>query len=269
MHILRNNMKSIAEFLIFLCLISANVAETVRLGVPITKPTVFSFKEDIIDVDLGNQDYHVKLRGKSLLIFAKKKDSQPTTLFVRYGKDKTTYVAEIFPDDKAPLHRIIQTSGTVQHFREYSSQTSDNQLPNNVSVFAPNEKQQYAWFAVNEGGVIVMVSNIMHRGDQTYFRIYIENKTTVNLKLSQHIFEYITVLKKWIFFTNKQRNRVIPILTPAKLELAPMQFDYFDFSIPTYTSNGGLDIFLAESEDGVRKYEINIPSKILLQAPRK
>jgi len=74
----KSNMKKLIivvllfYLLLFACFASASKAETAQIGVPISKPTIFSFEEEIIDIDLGNQNYHVKLRGKSLLIFAKK-----------------------------------------------------------------------------------------------------------------------------------------------------------------------------------------------------
>ena len=96
-----------------------------------------------------------------------------------------------------------------------------------------------------------------------------KNATTVTLKLSHCAFEYITNIQKWWLFTTKQKNLVTPTIQRPTVEVGPLQFCYFDFSIPTYTTNGGLDITLAESENGARKYTINIPSKILLQAHRK
>jgi hypothetical protein len=264
-------MKKILIALLILSywLIGPDTYATDRLGILVSKKCVLTFDSDIVDVDIDVDDYFFKLKGKNLLIRAKTQQARAATLFARYGKEKTTYVAEIFPDDKAPLHRIIQPQDTIESHREYSKKANDNELISTTGVFAPNEKQQYAWFAVEAGGVTVMVTNIAHKGKNTYLRIYINNKTTVNLKLSQHNFEYVTVLRKFLFFKSEQRNRVMPLLTPVSIELGPMQFDYFDFSIPTYTSNGGLDIFLGESENGIRKYTINIPTKILLQAPRK
>ena len=267
-------MRKTFLLLAFCCWIkTSSIYATEKLGILISKKSVLSFESDIVDVDIDVNDninhYFFKIKGKNLLLRAKSSKAPAATLFVRYGKDKHSYVAEIFPDDKAPLHRIIQTSDVIKLLEKPLKQTRTKQPISNGSVFAPNEKQQYTWFAVDEGGVTVMVSNIMHGGKSTYLRIYINNKTTVNLKLSHCNFEYITLLKKFFFFTSEQRNRVTPLLAPINLELAPMSFDYFDFSIPTYASDGGLEILLGESENGIRKYKINIPSKVLLQAPRK
>jgi hypothetical protein len=240
---------------------------TDRIGILISKKSVLSFDQDITDVDIDTNDYIFKVKGQNLLIRAKQENAPTATLLIRYGYDKTmTYVAEIFPDDKAPVHIIIPRQSSLS---KGTSPLVEEEAAGNGGVFADNQKQQYTWFAVQEEGVTFMVSNIMHKDENTYIRIFIDNKTNVNLKLSYHAFEYITKLRKWLFFTNKQRNRVNPILVPINLEVAPMQFKNFDFIIPTYTSNGGLDVSLGESEQGIRKYTINIPSKVLLQAPRK
>lgn len=266
-------MKRSAIFLLVIgCFLTSISHATDSIGILINKKSILSFSEDIIDVDIDSEDYFFKIKGKNLLIRAKKTQASHATLFVRYGKDKTNYVAEIFADEKAPIHRVIDQQEGIEVHRDVMEPAKRNYKTHTVassSFFAPNQKQQYSWFAVDEGGVIVMISNIMHSGKNTYIRVYIENNTTVNLQLSQQTFEYITTLKKWLFFSSEQKNRVNPIVYPSTIDLGPMQFDYFEFAIPTYTSNGGLDIFLGESEHGIRKFKINIPTKILLQAPRR
>lgn len=253
-----------------------HVPETDKLGIRVNQSSILVFPDEIqsVHIDANSKkevDYYTKIEGLSLIIRAKRPDAQPATLSVQYGKNKpyTVYGADIFPDEKAPTRWNIQPTGSAQFITLNPIQKNEQVLTSHTSVFDANEKQQYGWFAIDEGGITVMVTNIAHNGNDTHLRIYIDNRTTVNLKLTQGSFEYVTKLRKWLFFTTEQKNRVTPLLAPQNLEVAPGQFGYFDFSIPTYTSNGGLDVFLGESENGIRKYKINIPTKILLQAPRR
>ncbi|WP_044282814.1 hypothetical protein [Candidatus Amoebophilus asiaticus] len=259
-------MKKITILLLLACLASASRAETAQIGVPITKPTVFSFEEEIIDIDLGNQDYHVKLRGKSLLIFAKKQDSRPTTLFVLYGKNKETYVAEIYPDDQAPLQRFIKA-------QVHETPTTPTQQPVIKSVlknvFFASEKQEYFSYGTREEGIKAILVNVSHHQDITYLRFFLENNTTTNLKLAHFGFEYITYLRKFLFFRSTKTKVVEPIGGLPAIELAPSSSKYFVVALPSYTSNGGLEVFLGESGQGEREFRIHVPSRILLKAKRK
>lgn len=268
MKLRKNNSKLLAFFLLGCCLLSFNLGETDRLGVPITKPSVFSFAEDILDVDLGNSDYHVKLRGKSLLIFAKKKDSQPTTLFVVYGKNKETYVAEIFPDDRAPLQRFIKSP--TNPAPTTPAQPTDLKVQEvGKAIFSPNEKQAYYSYGMRKDGIQVILTNIVHQGDLTYLRLYIENNTTTHLKLAEFSFEYITYLRKFLLFKSTKTKLVEPIIPLSAMDVAPHGAHYFVVAIPTYTSNGGLEIFLGESGQGEREFKLVVPNKLLLKAQRK
>jgi hypothetical protein len=262
----KSDMNKIAITLLFSFLLSAIKAETAQIGVPVTKPTVFSFEEEIIDIDLGNKDYHVKLRGKSLLIFAKNKEAKPTTLFVLYGKNKDTYVAEIYPDNNAPLQRFIKAqvheSATVLQQQLVEKRVLKN-------VFSPSEKQEYFSYGAREQGVKVVLTNVVHQGDITYLRFFLENNTTTNLKLSHFGFEYLTYLRKFLFFKSTKSKVMEQIGSLPAIELAPSSSQYFVVALPSYTSNGGLEVFLGESGQGEREFKIHIPTKILLKAKRR
>lgn len=127
------------------------------------------------------------------------KDAKPTTLFVLYGKYKDTYVAEIYPDDQAPLQRFIKAQ-----LHEGPSTPTQTQQPALKSVlknvFSASGKQEYFIYGVKEEGVKAILVNVSHHQDATYLYFLLENNTTTNLKLSHFGFEYITFLREFLFF---------------------------------------------------------------------
>lgn len=255
-------MKKWKIFLLFICLSSYKTQEADRLGILISKASVLTFEDQIVDVELGNQDYYLKIKGECLLLRAKRAQAQSTTLFVRYGKHKHYYVAEIFPDDQAPLQRVIQAEATVRPLSEERQHTGI------ATIFSPNQPQQYCTYGVRDDGIKVILTNITHRKESTYLRLFIENNTTISLILSHYTFAYVTTLRRFLFFTSKKRKLVDPIAAPTTIELAPNSGHYFVFAVPTYTCNGGLEVFLAELAQGEREFRLFIPSKVLLKAKR-
>jgi len=260
-------MKLCKLFLLLIVFGSYTTQEADRLGILINKASVLTFEEDIVDVELGNADYYLKIKGRCLLLRAKKEQSQPTTLFVRYGKHKHFYVAEIFPDNNAPLQQVIPAQKVIEPAREVS--ITMEATPDITTIFSPHETQTYYSYGIRKDGVQVILTNIIHEKDITYLRLFIENNASIKLNLSHYTFEYISFLKKFLFFTSKKRKLVDPLAAPAAIELAPNSGQYFVFAIPIYTTNGGLEIFLGESSQGEREFQLSIPSKILLKAHRK
>ena len=78
----------------------------------------------------------------------------------------------------------------------------------------------------------------------------------------------ILLVAGWRFIKRGQKEAHATI-APESVEIGANQGKYFIFAIPTYTSNGGLEIFFGESEKGEREFSIAIPMKVLLQAKRK
>jgi hypothetical protein len=244
---------------LWLGLFAPKLPLTDRIGIPISKPAVLHFDEEIIDVELGNSDYHLKIKGKSLLLFANDKRAKSTTLFVRYGENKDSYVLEIYADEQAPLQRFIHTS-------ENASQEEKG----DEAIFPPELEQEYYDYGSYKDGIVVILTNIIHKDGAMYLRFFIDNTTSTNLKLSNFSFEYTSILRKFIFLEEKKRKPVKPLLGPSSIELAAYTRNYFTFSIPYYSSNGGLGIYLGESDKkGERDFEVHVPSKVLLQARRK
>ena len=90
-------------------------ADQNKISISYDKITTLVFVEEIIDVELGSQEYDGKVKGRYLLLRAAKADASPTSLFVRYGKKQQHYyVAEIFPDKQAPLQYSIPSKQPKQ-----------------------------------------------------------------------------------------------------------------------------------------------------------
>ena len=251
--------------------------EVEYLGITISKPSVLSFSEDIIDFSIGNRDYAIQMKGKNLLIVANGAKALPTTLFVRYGKDKNVFVAEISPDDNAPIHQVIEDStphtnmrGVDANNREKDMMTlEEEKKANQLAIFSPHEKQEYFNYGIEKNGVKVIVANITHHQENSYFRIFVKNNTSIPLNIGNVSFEYISYQRKYIIFRSRKSKIVTATIAPESVEIGANQGKYFIFAIPTYTSNGGLNIFFGESDKGEREFSIAIPMKVLLQAKRK
>jgi hypothetical protein len=275
--------KGLAKNIVLLCFIyvvgvcSSTYAKDIKyLGITVSKPTVLSFSEDIIDFSIGNRDYSIQMKGNNLLIVADGVKALPTTLFVRYGKDKNVFVAEISPDDNAPIHQVIEDNTTHTGMKGGKSNNSEKEMTleeekkaQQLTIFSPHEKQEYFNYGIEKNGVKVLVVNIMHHQENSYFRIFVKNNTSIPLNIGNVSFEYISYQRKYIIFRSRKSKIVTATIAPESVEIGANQGKYFIFAIPTYTSNGGLEIFFGESEKGEREFSIAIPMKVLLQAKRK
>jgi hypothetical protein len=231
---------------------------TERVGIPISKPAVLHFPEEILDVELGNNHYPCKIKGKSLLLFAKNKNAEPTTLFVRYGEAKNSYVLEIYPDEAATLQRFFSFPDRL------------GQEETTADLFPPGLIQEYYDYGICKDGISVILTNVIHKDSAVYLRFFIENNTTTQLQLSSFTFEYVHVLKKFFFLEEKKTKIIKPLTGPARIDLAAQTSIYTVFSIPYYSTNGGLTIYLGEADNqGERDFQIDVPTNVLLQAKRK
>lgn len=251
--------------LIIACLAAASsaAADEDRIGVLYSKFTTFVFPEDIVDVEAGSGQYHIKIKGKYLLLRAKHKKVAPTSLFVRYGKQKKCYVKEIFPDHQASLKYYI--AETVVSDEEGAAKTRDEAATD--AIFVGNE-QEYCTIGARRRGVEVILTNILHVDQVTYLRFFIKNTASIPYSVTYHSFEYVTFLNRFFFFRKEKRKQVEPVSTPPSIHLPAKHGAYFVFAIPCYASEGGLEVLFGESE-GERLFRLFIPSHILLSAERR
>lgn len=233
-----------------------------KIGVLSSKISTLVFKEDILDTEVGSPDYFIKAKGRYLLIRAKHNRVRPTSLFVRYGKHKDHYIAELFPDENAPLKYYIGTDPAT------AKATVADQEPPVLS--SKNAKQVYYSIGVKQHGIKIILTDIIHTDNATYLQLFIDNHSSIDLCLSHWTFEYVTILKKFLFSRRKKKKSrlVAPIAAPAPIHVPSACGKYIAFAIPTHVSNGGLEIFLSE-RDGEREFRFVIPIKVLLKAKNK
>ena len=245
--------------LLLLCNLLVAHAHQERRGVLYDKISTLVFDEEIVDVELGSQAYHVKVKGKYLLLRAKNKDVAPTSLFVRYGK-KTQhyYVTEIFPDAKAPLQYLIQSGHDKKEVDSHQ----------NVATPFTDTTQEYFAIGVIQHGAKVILNKILHIKNATCIQLFIENKSSIELSLEHWTFEYVTVLRQGFFSKKKKRKLAEPITEPSNIKVPAHSNQYVVFCIPTYVSTEGLEVFL-EASNGEHGFRFLIPKKVLLKAKRQ
>ena len=246
------------------CLVSVSKAAVIegRIGVFYNKFTTLIFPEDIVDVEAGSSEYHVKVKGKYLLLRAKHKKVAPTSLFVRYGKRKQCYVVEIFPDQQGPLqHYIVEKVSSKEREKQESN-------ANPIDSIFSNDEQEYFTLGIRENGVEIILTNILHVDQVTYLKFFIKNKASIPYSVAHYSFEYVTFLGGFFFFKKQKKKQVDAILLPPLIHLPAKCGTYFIFAIPGYASEGGLEVLFGEN-DGERVLKLFIPSTILLNAKRK
>lgn len=251
-------IKKTLFFLLFLGSIARLHAQDNRLGILYSRISTLAFEEDIVDIEIGNQEYHVKVKGRCILLRAKHKQAQPTSIFVRYGKKMRYYVAEIFPNDNVPL-----TYNIAEDIGKQEVKTKEEKLPTFTK-----DNQKYFTLGVIKNGIRVILTNIYHVNNTTNVQLYIDNASSIDLCLSHWTFEYVTTLRKFLFFKKKKVKLAEPVYFPDSIKVPAFSGDYVVFAIPTYVSEGRLEIFLGE-DYGEREFRFVIPNKVLLKAQRR
>ncbi|MHA7877898.1 MAG: hypothetical protein ACX93T_03185 [Bacteroidota bacterium] len=248
--------------LLILCLsvsVVKSYGQNDSIGVPANKISTLVFKEDVVDTEVGSPDYFVKVKGRCLLIQAKNNRVQPTSLFVRYGKNKEYYIAELFPNDQAPLKYHIGQEVSVKQV-----------TVKEPSVFSVNKnKQAYYTIGVKKNGIKIILTDIIHTDNTTHLQLFIDNNSSINFCLSYWMFEYVTVYERLLFYGRKKnRKLVVPTAAPDNVHVPAKCGKYVECAIPTHVSTGGLAVFLGDS-DREREFRLLIPKKVLLKAKRR
>lgn len=243
--------------LIACLLVGPLYAQPAKIGVRASQFITLEFPAEIVDLEVGSPEYVPKAKGKYLLLKARHKKVAPTSLLVRYGEEKQGYIATLSLDEQAPMLVLIEESRQ----RPAGAQEKPPEV-----VF--NQDQDYYTIGLQKQGLSLIVTNILHQGSTTYLRIFIDNQTSLPCNLSPPSFEYITYLRRFLFFTKEQRKMVTPWQGPQQIALPANRGAYFLLAIPAYASADALLVALGAQEGG-KNYPIYIPSKVLLQAKSK
>lgn len=257
----RMRYKIVFITLIVLCCYLFVDAHQSSIGVSYDKITTLVFEEEIIDAELGSQEYDVKVKGRYLLLRAKNASVAPTSLFVRYGsKPQHYYVAEIAPSQEAPLQYIIPLDRPNQVTK------SSEERP---SPFTDTTQEYFDIGIIqNEGKVIL--TKLLHEGGSTWMQLYIENTSKEDLCLEPPKFTYITTVRSGFWFWNKaEKQRIVASNTAPNSVVVPAHRGrYVAFSIPIYEARESLSVCL-ETLQGASTWKFTISFSILREANRK
>jgi Domain of unknown function (DUF4138) len=253
--------------------------EKIEIGVPSDRNAAIIFPATIISFVVGNKDYEVEKEDEKLYIHATSSKAKRTTLHVTYGERKKLFSADIFVDESAPSERKInfnestptETSKSFEGSKEVDAHGPTASLSKQAAeIFPPNEDQAYCDLGQKKDGIKVILTNIAHHGDATYFKIYIENNTTTKLNLATIAFEYVSYQRRFLVFRTK-KNEPVPVLFASDtLEVGPQSNRVFVFAISTFITDGGLEILMQEDrKKGHRDFRFLVPLEVLLYATRK
>jgi len=233
-------------------------ADQNKISISYDKITTLVFVEEIIDVELGSQEYDAKVKGRYLLLRAAKADASPTSLFVRYGKKQQHYyVAEISPDKQAPLQYSIPSKHpkqTTSTYQEKPSPFTDTQ-------------QEYFDIGVVKNGIKVIVNKILLDEECIWIQLYIENNTARDLCLDQSKFEYVTIVRRGLWGSEKKTRLIRPLVAADSIVVFAKQGRYVALAVPLPEAKEGLRICL-EGKNTEEIFEFFIPDQVLRAANR-
>lgn len=250
-----------------------------QVTVLMERSTVLTFPATIVDADLDSAYYALSIVGTNLLVKPKSPDAPMRTLLVRFGKDSATFVADISPSIDAPSHwqwkdLVASTNASLNSAGEPKQVSDGNSPPSQKSdtqagKLFENLRQQYWNLGVQEGGVVILVPQIVLHGKETYIKIWIKNDTQTFLKLQTPSFENIShTWKYWIWRSKNSQPSALTVC--PDMEVLPKSQKSFIFAFPTFVTEGGIDIYLREDpSEGLRNFKFNIPANVLLQAHRQ
>lgn len=231
------------------------------IGVRYSQFTTMVFPADIVDLEIGSAEYIPKIKGKYLLLKAKSKQANPTSLMVRYGEERQGYVVGIMPNDKAPM--VVH----IDQMEKEKEQLTDGKTANQQTPEAifQSQSQDYYTLGLKKHGLIMMITSILNSSNVTYLYLFVENQNALPCLLSKAIFEYVYTLRSFLFFNKERREVVTPLQSPKTIQLPPYSYAYFVLAIPAQGSADGLSLSLV-TQEGAKNYSIYIPSKVLLGA---
>lgn len=233
-------------------------ADQNKISISYDKITTLVFVEEIIDVELGSQEYDAKVKGRYLLLRAAKADASPTSLFVRYGKKQQHYyVAEISPDKQAPLQYSILSKQPKQ------TTSTDQEKP---SPFTDTQ-QEYFDIGVVKNGIKVIVNKLLLDEGCIWLQLYIENNTSRDLYLDKSKFEYVTRVRGGLWSSEKKKRLIAPLVAVNSIVVLAKRGRYVAFAVPVPESEEGLSVCL-EGKNSGEIFEFFIPNQVLKEANR-
>jgi hypothetical protein len=264
-------INNIFRFLAVVCSVTTTLAVVDQIQISSAKATVLVFDDIIDELELGNNEYVTKIKGKFLLIRAKSLNSKPTFLFVRYSNGSKFYNLEISPSNQAPLEYVIRDKNKSESSSANSNTGAANILDKaldktKVVKYFFSKKQRYYTYSKKQYGIRVSLIDIIHCAGSTYFKLNIKNSSSIDMCIDYVLFNYYDKSSFIPLISSKINiKNVDPTFLPDSLVVSSFSSNDYVFGIPTISVNGGLDIRFGETDEG-RTIDMSIPSKVLLNA---
>jgi len=243
---------------------------------------VFNGPVSLVDVGMAN-NYLVKIEANAVFVRAKKKNTTPTPILIRYGS-------------KYWMGRLVYTPGPVLQLYDFNDGTpqinngtgaakTSAALANELAMDKSGEKKELIEsklsqlqkareekqsVAVVENDLVLSLANIRNDKDFTYLRFKVINKTNIDYNVDFTDFQLVENSKKK--FLGRKKNEARRPLAPSggntNQNITGRTTGYLTYAIPLYaaTENGYLEVTLRE-QNGARVLVLPIPSKVINQAP--
>ena len=260
---------------LYLCVLLALVVQSSssaagsKVAISVSKATVLIFDDAIDEVELGSSEYVTRIKGKFLLIRAKRLGARPTFLFVRYGQGSRFCNVEISASNAAPLeYRMSDVLGVEGKLPDEGNAASVSHADRQAS-FLLRKKQGYYTYSKKDYGVRITLVDIEHFRGNTYLKFHVKNSSSIDVNMEYMSFNYYDVGRRMLFFSKRVKSRLVePIVPLPVVQVGAFRSGNFVFCIPTVTVNGGLEVCFGEANEG-RTITMNIPGKVLLSAKRR
>ncbi|WP_026461339.1 DUF4138 domain-containing protein [Adhaeribacter aquaticus] len=242
---------------------------------------VFNGPVSLVDVGMAN-NYLVKIEANAVFVRAKKKNTAPTPILIRYGSKYWMGRLVYTPSPVMQLYDFNEGTPAINNGTgsALSGSTIGNELALDKSIEkrevvesklaqlrkAREEKQSVA---VVENDLVLSLANIRNDKDFTYLRFKVINKTNIDYNVDFTDFQLVENSKKK--FLGKKKNEARRPLAPSGGELNQningRSTGYLTYAIPLYaaTENGYLEVTLRE-QNGARVLVLPIPSKVINRA---
>ena len=216
-----------------------------KIGVRTDQFITLSLPDNIMDISISSGHYAAKVKGRYLLLKAKSTKAPNGSLFVRYGRERQGYVAEVSLSQKAPLLvPVLEEAPQVE--------------VNEKLIFS--KEQDYYDLGFRNSGILVMVTHVLHQEGATYVRIFVQNDRAIPCQLSLPTFEHLSRVRRLLLFSKYKGDIITPLYGPKKICLDAKGSEYFLFKLPTQGSHA-LRISFQE-HDRETKHDVIIPKKI-------
>jgi hypothetical protein len=224
--------------------------------------TVVVLEAKINEVNLGSDDYVVKVKEHYLLLKSRKPQAAPTSLFVTYDDYQQFLHATLTYAIKPPKTYDLRASLSQSLVEDPENQAKQGkewiapQILKRISSLA-SLPQQYKDIGVRKDKLTAILTHILADKDYFYLQLFMHNEGSAAFEVEEVVFCYVSGAQ--------ERQQVVPIYAPKQEGLAAYTHQAWVYVIPVYAlkQKDKLEIDFWEKK-GARHLQLVIPSSILL-----